>query len=93
MSSKIEKNILVKKIFAWSGLLLIAALIVILVYALIFGNGMMALAAIVSIFILSIVYWIGICAYKRLTTMKDLEEQVKEKEKINELSKINTKNI
>ena len=93
MSDQRDKNSMVKRIFAWSGLFLIAVLIIVIIYALITKNGNMAVAAIFSLILLSGVYWLGILVYKRLTRMKDFEDQVKEKEKINVMSKINTKNI
>ena len=93
MSDQRAKNSMAKRIFASSGLFLIVVLIIVIIYALITNNGNMAIAAIFSLILLSGVYWLGILVYKRLIRMKDLEDQVKEKEKINELSKINTKNI
>ena len=88
-----NKSSLAKKIFAWSGLTLILIFIILIIYALITKNGMLALASIVCLILLSVVYWIGILAYKRLTKMKELEDEAREKDRIIENSYLKTKNL
>ena len=88
-----NKSSLAKKIFAWSGLTLIFVFIVLIIYALITKNGMLALASIVCLILLSVVYWVGILAYKRLTKMKEFEDEAREKDRILDNSNINTKKI
>ena len=46
-----------------------------------------------SLYFISIVYGLGILAYKRITMMKELEDEGREKEKMMALAKMKTKNI
>ena len=88
-----KKGSLATKIFAWSGIILILIFIILILYSLITSNGMLALASIICLIILSLVYWLGILAYKRLTKMKGLEDEMRENTKILTNSNLNTKSI
>ncbi len=93
MDNKDNNKNIVTKIFAWIGLAIIAALIFVIVYAMITRNGMLALAGTISLIFISIVYGLGILAYKRITKVKELEKEVREKEQIIDLANKKTKNI
>lgn len=64
MENNNKKNI-IAKIIAWTGLLTILALIIIMIIAMIIGNGKLAHTMIISIIYISILFWVGLGFYKR----------------------------
>ena len=84
-----NKNIVVK-VLAWLGLIIIAAFILALIYALFTKNGQLAFAMTFAIIFISILFWIGIRVYKGLTEYS--KKQLEESEEFINIANINAKN-
>lgn len=78
---------------AWVGLVVILLIICVMIYALYIANGMLALAMIVALGVVSVLFWIGIGFYKRMITKEEQIQNIKDKQTINDLARMNTKNL
>lgn len=78
---------------AWVGLVVILLIICVMIYALYIANGMLALAMIVALGVISVLFWIGIGFYKRMITKEEQIQNIKDKQTINDLARMNTKNL
>ncbi len=75
------------------GLVVILLIICVMIYALYIANGMLALAMIVALGVISVLFWIGIGFYKRMITKEEQIQNIKDKQTINDLARMNTKNL
>ncbi len=78
---------------AWVGLVVILLIICVMIYALYIANGMLALAMIVALGVVSVLFWIGIGFYKRMINKEEQIQNIKDKQTINDLARMNTKNL
>ena len=82
----------VVKILAWIGLIIIALLILILIYALLTKNGRLAFAMTFVLIFVSILFWIGIRVYKGLTEYDKKKREESEREEFINIANIKAKN-
>lgn len=73
-----NKNIIVKAL-AWIGIIVIAAFIIALLYALFTKNGKLAFAMTFALIFISILFWAGIGTYKWIAkaSTKNKDEEMK----------------
>lgn len=92
MESKNKKQI-IAKILAWIGLGIITILLCGIAYSLMHADGKLALAMIIALAFVSVIYWIGIKLYKDMMEFDRLKNRESEQKKMNDIARMNTKNI
>lgn len=93
MENNTSKKQIIAKVLAWMGLIIITGILCVMVYALTHENGKLALAMIITLAFVSIIYWIGIKLYKDMMEFERLKNRESEQRKMNDIARMNTKNI
>ncbi len=88
-----NKKTIIAKVLAWLGLIIITVILCIMAYALIHSDGKLALSMIFVLAFVSILYWIGIKLYKDMIEYEKLKTKSEEQQKMNDIARMNTKNI
>lgn len=93
METKNNKKQIIVKVLAWIGLIIITAILCVMAYATTRSDGKLILAMIVALAFVSILYWIGIKIYKDMVEFENLKYKKEEQKKINDIARMDTRNI
>ena len=93
MENRDNKKQIVVKVIAWIGLIIITVILCVMAYGIIHSDGKLILAMIVALTFVSILYWIGIKLYKDMMEFEKLKYKQEEQQKMNDIARMNTKNI
>lgn len=93
MDNRDNKKQIVVKVIAWIGLIIITVILCVMAYGIIHSDGKLILAMIVALAFVSILYWIGIKLYKDMMEFEKLKYKQEEQQKMNDIARMNTKNI
>ena len=88
-----ERKKKIARVLAFIGLIIITIFLCIIAYAMLTQNGRLALAMIIALVFVSVLFWIGIKVYKDMAEFENLKNKEERQKEMNDIARMNTKNI